>query len=63
MSPRDTCPEAPALCTGAVLLQGIATTLTYVCPKTTEAGSTVHHTVTVTTTVAALSDIAEVAPK
>jgi hypothetical protein len=63
MSPRDTCPEASLFCTGPVLLQGTATTLTYVCPKTAEAGSTIHHTVTVTTTVPVPSDTAVVPPK
>lgn len=50
---EDTCAELPRLCTGQVLMAGVATTLTYFCPEPTqlEAPSTVHITVTKTTTV------------
>jgi hypothetical protein len=59
----EMCAEVPALCTGVAFMQGIATTLTYVCPQTTGPGTTVHHTVTVTTTVPAPSDTAVIPPK
>jgi hypothetical protein len=50
---RDDCPALPAMCTGAVILSGVPTALTYICPQTTtvEAATTVHVTVTATTTV------------
>ncbi|KAH7077916.1 hypothetical protein BKA63DRAFT_274520 [Paraphoma chrysanthemicola] len=54
MAPRDACAQLPKLCTGAVMMQGLATTLTYLCPKTTAGPSTVHVTVTQTTTVTAV---------
>ncbi|KAH7088468.1 hypothetical protein FB567DRAFT_339444 [Paraphoma chrysanthemicola] len=66
MAPRDACTQLPELCTGAVMMQGLATTLTYLCPKTTEGPSTVHVTVTQTTTVTAVpgqSSGPEVPPK
>lgn len=50
MVARDSCSELPQLCTDLVMLQGMATTLTYLCPEPT-ALSTVHVTQTVTTTV------------
>lgn len=50
--PRDNiCPEVPKLCTGHAVMQGKATTLTYVCPTEVPGPSTVHVTVTATTTV------------
>lgn len=52
MAPRnDVCPELPKLCTGHAMLHGQATTLTYLCPEETKVPSTVHVTVTKTTTV------------
>jgi hypothetical protein len=53
MAPRDDCAQLPALRTGPVMMQGMATTLTYLCPKPSEAPTTVHITVTKTTTVTA----------
>ncbi|KAH7400739.1 hypothetical protein DE146DRAFT_631825 [Phaeosphaeria sp. MPI-PUGE-AT-0046c] len=49
----DACIPLSDLCTGPVVLQGIETQLTYVCPKTSElpTPSTVHVTITATTTV------------
>ncbi|KAH9871957.1 hypothetical protein J1614_006216 [Plenodomus biglobosus] len=47
---RDSCSELPQLCTDLVMLQGMATMLTYLCPEPT-ALSTVHVTQTITTTV------------
>jgi hypothetical protein len=53
LAARADCPALPALCTGAVILSGVPTALTYICPLTTtvEAATTVHVTVTATTTV------------
>ncbi|KAJ4377832.1 hypothetical protein N0V83_000662 [Neocucurbitaria cava] len=49
---RDgTCTELPKLCTGAVMMHGEATTMTYLCPERTQGPYTVHVTVTATTTV------------
>ena len=53
MAPRDgACSELPKLCTDPALIHGVATTLTYLCPEETPAPTTVHVTVTQTTTVA-----------
>ncbi|KAJ8114922.1 hypothetical protein OPT61_g3313 [Boeremia exigua] len=48
-----TCAELPKLCTGPVMMYGYATTVTYLCPETTKVRepSTVHVTITKTTTV------------
>jgi hypothetical protein len=51
MAPRDNCPEPRELCTGPVMLHGTGMTLTYLCPQTSDAVSTVHVTVTATTIV------------
>ncbi|KAH7380729.1 hypothetical protein BKA66DRAFT_442266 [Pyrenochaeta sp. MPI-SDFR-AT-0127] len=47
------CAELPELCTGHVMMYGVATTLTYLCPQKTKVPTTVHVTVTATTTVTA----------
>jgi hypothetical protein len=49
----DTCAELPKLCTGPAIIYDHATTVTYLCPKTTATygPSTVHVTITKTTTV------------
>ena len=49
----DTCAELPKLCTGPAVIHGFATTVTYLCPETTATygPSTVHVTITKTTTV------------
>ncbi|KAF2853012.1 hypothetical protein T440DRAFT_477370 [Plenodomus tracheiphilus IPT5] len=53
MIARDnTCSGLPQLCTDLVMLHGMATMLTYLCPKPTGL-STVHVTQTITTTVTA----------
>lgn len=48
-----TCTKLPKLCTGPVMMYGYATTITYLCPETTKIRepSTVHVTITKTTTV------------
>jgi hypothetical protein len=52
MVARDSaCTEFPKLCTGLAMMYGYATTLTYLCPETTQKPSTVHVTVTKTITV------------
>ncbi|CAO2647848.1 Nn.00g087700.m01.CDS01 [Neocucurbitaria sp. VM-36] len=52
MAPRgNNCPELPKFCTGHVMMHGEATTLIYLCPERTQGPSTVHVTVTATTTV------------
>jgi hypothetical protein len=63
MALRDACPELPALCTEPVMLRGTGTMLTYLCPAATEALTTVHETVTVTTTVAPSVESSEIPPK
>ncbi|KAH6616815.1 hypothetical protein C7974DRAFT_379660 [Boeremia exigua] len=47
------CPELPNLCTAPAMMYGYATTVTYVCPETSKVRepSTVHVTITKTTTV------------
>ena len=50
---RDACPQLPKLCTDAAVLFGQAMTLTYVCPEKTASPTTIHVTVTETTTVTA----------
>jgi hypothetical protein len=62
MVSRDVCPELPALCTEPVLLRGTGTMITYLCPETTEAATTVHHTVTLTTTVVPSAETSAIPP-
>ncbi|KAF2133204.1 hypothetical protein P153DRAFT_428238 [Dothidotthia symphoricarpi CBS 119687] len=63
MAPRDeVCPELPAFCTGPAMLHGEATTLTYLCPEKTKVPSTVHVTITTTTTVTEAGATSSVAP-
>ncbi|KAF1841891.1 uncharacterized protein K460DRAFT_358585 [Cucurbitaria berberidis CBS 394.84] len=55
MAPRDNnCPALPKLCTDPAMIHGEAMTLTYLCPEKTVGPSTVHVTVTATTTVTLL---------
>lgn len=51
--PRDSsCSSLPKLCTDHVLMRGVATTLTYLCPEpTTSPTTTILVTITKTTTV------------
>lgn len=56
----DTCTGLPKLCTAPAMMYGHATTVTYLCPETTTAHerSTVHITITKTTTVTPSSELA-----
>lgn len=59
--PRDDiCVELPKLCTGPAMMFGYATTVTYLCPEitTSRERSTVHVTITKTTTVMPASEVA-----
>ncbi|KAF1921145.1 hypothetical protein BDU57DRAFT_38602 [Ampelomyces quisqualis] len=57
LAARDDCTKLPALCTGAVTVSGTGMTLTYLCPATSQVPvSTVHVTVTATTTVTSLPE-------
>jgi hypothetical protein len=62
MAPRENCPETRELCTGPVMLHGTGMTLTYLCPQTSDAVSTVHVTVTATTIVTLAPDNTALAP-
>ncbi|KAH5121499.1 hypothetical protein HBH71_057780 [Parastagonospora nodorum] len=62
MAARDDCAALPALCTGPAMVSGTATTLTYVCPKTVEAATTLVVTVTTTVTEAPASSAPIAAP-
>ncbi|KAF2632480.1 hypothetical protein BU25DRAFT_407010 [Macroventuria anomochaeta] len=55
----DTCAELPKLCTGPAMMYGYATTVVYLCPETTTTRepSTVHVTITKTTTVTPLPEV------
>lgn len=58
---RDgTCTELPKLCTAPAIMYGHSTTVTYICPQTTTSRkrSTVHVTITKTTTVTPSSEVA-----
>jgi len=58
---RDvTCAELPKLCTAPAMIHGYSRTVTYLCPETTTSRekSTVHVTITKTTTVAPSSEAA-----
>lgn len=58
---RDgTCAELPKLCTAPAVMHGYPTTVTYLCPETATSRekSTVHVTITETTTVTPSSDVA-----
>ncbi|KAF1932984.1 uncharacterized protein M421DRAFT_254651 [Didymella exigua CBS 183.55] len=56
----DTCAELPRLCTAPAIMYGYPTTVTYACPETTTSRerSTVHVTITKTTTVTPSSEAA-----
>jgi hypothetical protein len=57
---HNTCAELPKLCTAPAMMHGYPTTVTYLCPETTTSHerSTVHVTITKTTTVTPPSEIA-----
>ena len=56
----DTCAELPKLCTAPAMMHGYPTTVTYLCPETTSSRekSTVHVTITKTTTVMPSTEVA-----